>query len=68
LQKEYKEIDKKRANKWQYKSHQKAIFDFVMKSAKLTIFKFLDYEIILKVGDEHFGFKHFLIKPLRSWL
>lgn len=62
LQKEFKSIDDKRANKWEFKPYQKAIFDFVMQSKKSVVFKVLDYEIILRVGTEHFGFKHFLIK------
>ena len=30
LQKEFKSIDDKRANKWEFKPYQKAIFDFVI--------------------------------------
>jgi hypothetical protein len=62
LQKEFKEIDNKRANKWQYQPHQKAIYDFVIKSQKYTTFSVAGYDIILRVGNEHFGFKHFLLK------
>jgi len=62
LQKEFKEIDKRRANKWEFKPHQRAIFDFVMKSKKYVVFNVLEYEIVLRVGNERYGFKHFLLR------
>lgn len=62
LQKEFKEINTKRANKWEFTPDQKAIYDFVIKSQKYTTFNIAGYEIILRVGNEDFGFKHFLLK------
>ena len=62
LQKEFKEINTKKANKWDFTPDQKAIYDFVMKSQKYTTFNIAGYDIILKVGNEDFGFKHFLLK------
>ncbi|NQY22851.1 MAG: hypothetical protein HRT41_02375 [Campylobacteraceae bacterium] len=61
LQKEFIEINRKRANKWQFKSHQQAIYDFVIKSQRQTSFNVKDYNITLKVGNEDFGFMHFLL-------
>ena len=62
LQKEFIEINTKRANKWQFTPDQKAIYDFVIKSQRYTTFNIAGYDIILKVGNEDFGFKHFLLK------
>ena len=62
LQKEFKEINTKKANKWDFTPDQKAIYDFVMKSQKYTTFNIAGYDIILRVGNEDFGFKHFLLK------
>ena len=62
LQKEFKEINTKKVNKWDFTPDQKAIYDFVMKSQKYTTFNIAGYDIILKVGNEDFGFKHFLLK------
>lgn len=66
LQKEFKEINTKRANKWQFKPHQKAIYDFVMKSQRYTTFSIDGVDIILRVGNDDFGFKHFLLKHYGS--
>lgn len=62
LQKEFKDINTKRANKWQFTPDQQAIYDFVMKSQKQTTFNVAGYDIVIKVGNEDFGFKHFLLK------
>ena len=62
LQKEFKEINTKKANKWDFTPDQKAIYDFVMKSQKYTTFNIAGYDIILRVGNKDFGFKHFLLK------
>ena len=62
LQKEFKEINTKKANKWDFTPDQKAIYDFVIKSQRYTTFNIAGYDIILKVGNEDFGFKHFLLK------
>ena len=62
LQKEFKEINTKKANKWDFTPDQKAIYDFVMKSQKYTTFNIAGYDIILRVGNKDFGFKHFLHK------
>jgi hypothetical protein len=62
LQKEFIEINTKRASKWQFTPDQKAIYDFVIKSQRYTTFNIAGYDIILKVGNEDFGFKHFLLK------
>ena len=62
IQKEFIEINTKRANKWQFTPDQKAIYDFVIKSQRYTTFNTAGYDIILKVGNEDFGFKHFLLK------
>ena len=66
LQKEFIEINTKRANKWQFTPDQKAIYDFVIKSQRYTTFNIAGYDIILKVGNEDFGFKHFLLKHYGS--
>lgn len=62
LQKEFLAINEKRANKWQFKPHQQEIYDFVIQSKKSTIFTIGDYTITLRVGNEHFGFKHIILR------
>ena len=62
LQKEFKAIKIKQANKWKFKPHQQAIYDFVMQSQKSTTFTINDYTITIKVGNENFGFKHILLR------
>ena len=60
LQKEFIEI-KKSSSKW-FKNYHHAIFDFVMSKEKYTEFTVEDYNIIIRVGNEHFGFKHLVLK------
>lgn len=62
LQKEFIEINKKRANKWEFTPDQKAMYDFVVKSQSYTTFHISGYDIVLRVGNEDFGFKHFLLE------
>jgi hypothetical protein len=62
LQKEFKAIYVKKANKWQFKPHQQAIYDFVMKSMRSITFCVNDYTITLKEGNENFGFKHIILR------
>lgn len=60
LQKELIQI--KQTAKWKFEPHHLAIFDFVVKQQRSTTFKILDYTITLKVGNEHYGFKHLLLR------
>lgn len=62
LQQEFHSINVKRANKWQFKPHQKAIYDFVMQSKRSTSFSINDYNVTIKVGNKDFGFKHILLR------
>ena len=68
LQKEFKEINTKKANRWDFTPDQKAIYDFVMKSQKYTTFNIAGYDIILRVGNKDFGFKQFFTQALWNWL
>lgn len=62
LQNDFKAIKIKKANKWEFKPHQQAIYDFVMQSKRSAIFTIDDYTITIKVGNENFGFMHILLR------
>ena len=59
LQKEFIEI--KKTAKW-FKSYHHAIYEFVMSKKKYIEFEVADYNIIIKVGNQNFGFKHLILK------
>ncbi len=62
LQKEFLEINKKRANKWQFSNHQQIMYDFVMQQKKSSTMTINDQDIKIYKGDENFGFKHILLR------
>jgi len=62
LQKEFKAIKTKKANKWQFKPHQQAIYDFVMQSKPSTTFTINDYSVTIRRGNRYFGFEHILLR------
>lgn len=62
LQKEFITAKEKKGNKWQYKPHQQAMYDFVVYSKKMVEFTINDYTIVLKVGNDDFGFRHILLR------
>lgn len=62
LQKEFLEINKKRANKWQLSHHQQIMYDFVMQQKKSSTMTINDQDIKIHKGDENFGFKHILLR------
>jgi hypothetical protein len=59
LQREFLEI--KKTAKW-FESHHQAMYDFVVKTQKYTEFKINDYNIIVRIGNENFGFKHLILR------
>ena len=62
LQKDFRDIKIKKANKWEFKPHQQAIYDFVMQSKRSATFTINDYTITIKIGNENFGFMHILLR------
>ncbi len=62
LQKDFKEIKIKKANKWEFKPHQQAMYDFVMQSKRSTTFTINEYTITVNVGNENFGFMHIILR------
>jgi hypothetical protein len=60
LQKEFIQI--KKSNKWRFDDHHQAIYDFVIHSKNSTSFTIDGYHITLNKGNEHFGFKHILLR------
>ena len=62
LQKDFKEIKIKKANKWEFKPHQQAMYDFVMQSKRSTTFTINEYTITINVGNENFGFMHIILR------
>ena len=66
LQKDFRDIKIKKANKWEFKPHQQAIYDFVMQSKRSTMFTINDYTITIKIGNENFGFMHILLRHFCS--
>ncbi|MFA5428191.1 MAG: hypothetical protein WC279_08285 [Sulfurimonas sp.] len=62
LQQEFLEIKKKQANKWKFKEHQQAIYDFVIHSRRFVEFEINGYVIVLKIGNDDFGFRHILLR------
>ena len=61
LQKDLKEILKKRKKK-PLKENQQKIYDFINGKNKFVEFIIDDKKIILRVGDEKKGFKHILLR------
>ena len=62
LQKDFKDIKIKKANKWEFKPHQQAMYDFVMHSQRSTTFPINDYTVTVNVGNENFGFMHIILR------
>ena len=62
LQQDFRDIKIKKANKWEFKPHQQAIYDFVMQSKRSATFTINDYTITIKIGNENFGFMHILLR------
>ena len=62
LQREFKAIKIRQANKWQFQSHEQAMYDFVMQTQKSTTFSINDYTATMKVGNKDFGFMHILLR------
>jgi len=62
LQKDFKDIKIKKANKWKFKPHQQAMYDFVMQSKRSATFTINEYIITINVGNENFGFMHIILR------
>ncbi|MEA2099808.1 MAG: hypothetical protein U9P72_06735 [Campylobacterota bacterium] len=62
LQREFIAAKKKKANKWQYKPHQQAMYDFVVYAKRMVEFSINDYTIVLRIGNDDFGFRHILLR------
>lgn len=62
LQKEFLAIKEKQGNKWTFKPHQQAVYDFVVQSKSFVEFHINEYTIVLKTGNDDFGFRHILLR------
>jgi len=62
LQNEFKAIKSKLPSGRTFKSHQQAVYDFVMQSKKSIEFEINDYIIVLFVGNDGIGFRHILLR------
>ena len=60
LQKNFMQIAK--TKNWTFESHHQAMYDFVMHKKKYTEFKVADYNVVVKIGNKDFGFKHFILR------
>lgn len=62
LQKEFLDIKEKQGKKWTFKPHQQAVYDFVIHSKSFIEFSINDYTIVLRTGNDDFGFRHILLR------
>lgn len=60
LQREFIEISNKK--NWKFEPHHQAMYDFVVDTKRYTEFKINDYDIIVRVGNKNFGFKHLILR------